>query len=152
MVSFVVVVEEKVESRKEEMVDLQRVDWIMEGICGFGLGGSVSEMGWWNWLLGLLHFFCSPIDEASAASTGMVSIHSVSLRERKSLCFSCLWDGFERVKKGIMDYGKREEVIKAFRVRDRETEGREEVIFEFSGEKRIVFCWLVFHLFFYFSI
>jgi hypothetical protein len=56
VVSFVVVVEEKVESRKEEMVDLQRVDWIMEGICGFGLGGSVSEMGWWNWLLGLLHF------------------------------------------------------------------------------------------------
>jgi hypothetical protein len=47
-----------------------------------------------------------------------------------------------------MDYGIREEVIKAFRVRDRETEGREEVIFEFSGEKTIVFCWLVFHLFF----
>jgi hypothetical protein len=48
-----------------------------------------------------------------------------------------------------MDYGIREEVIKAFRVRDRETEGREEVIFEFSGEKTIVFCWLVFHLFFF---
>jgi hypothetical protein len=46
VVSFVVVVEEKVDRRKEEMVDLQRVDWIMEGICGFGLGGSVSEMGW----------------------------------------------------------------------------------------------------------
>lgn len=78
MVSFVLaVVEEKVERRKEDMVDLHRVDWIMDGICGFGLGGSVSEMGWWNWLLGLLHFFSSPIDEASAARKGMISIHSL---------------------------------------------------------------------------
>ncbi|MCZ6914024.1 MAG: hypothetical protein O7C59_05895, partial [Rickettsia endosymbiont of Ixodes persulcatus] len=76
-VSVPAVVEEKVERRKEDMVDLHRVDWIMDGICGFGLGGSVSEMGWWNWLLGLLHFFSSPIDEASAARKGMISIHSL---------------------------------------------------------------------------
>jgi hypothetical protein len=39
-------------------------------------------MGWWNWLLGLLHFLCSPIDEASTASTGMVSIHCEPQREK----------------------------------------------------------------------
>jgi len=107
VVSFVVVVEEKVDRRKEEMVDLQRVDWIMEGICGFGLGGSVSEMGWWNWLLGLLHFFCSPIDEASAARTGMISILSTreQERERERVCFSCLWMVLREFKEGIMDYG-----------------------------------------------
>lgn len=71
-VSFAVEVEEKVERRNEEMLDLQRVDWIIEGICGFELGGSATEMGCWNWLLGLLHFICSPIDEASPR-TGMIS-------------------------------------------------------------------------------
>lgn len=40
--SLEVVVLEKVERSREEMVDLHLVDWIMEGICGFG---SVSEMG-----------------------------------------------------------------------------------------------------------
>lgn len=40
--ALLVVVVEKVESKREEMVDLQRVDWIIDGICcGFG---SASEM------------------------------------------------------------------------------------------------------------
>jgi hypothetical protein len=52
------------------------------GFAASGLEGSVSEMGWWNWLLGLLHFLCSPIDEAFAASTGMVSIHCEPQREK----------------------------------------------------------------------
>lgn len=64
--SLVLVV--KLERRREEIVDLQRVDWIMDG-AGFGLYGSVSEMGWINWLLGLLHFMCSEL----SVTTGMVS-------------------------------------------------------------------------------
>lgn len=56
---------EKVERRREEMVDLQRVDWRREGICGFG---SVSEMRWLNWFLGLLHLMCSD-DTAEASVT-----------------------------------------------------------------------------------
>lgn len=62
-----VVLLEKVERRREEMVDLQRVDWIIEGIDGFG---SDSEMGWFKWLkslLGLLNFMCSP-----TVTTGMI--------------------------------------------------------------------------------
>ena len=57
----------KLERRREEIVDLQRVDWRMEG-AGFGMYGSVSEMGWISWLLGLLHFMCSELSER----TGMV--------------------------------------------------------------------------------
>lgn len=48
VVSPVVVelVVEKVERRREDMVDLQRVDWIMEGICGSEIGGPISEICW----------------------------------------------------------------------------------------------------------
>lgn len=82
MDSFVLAAGEKVEWMREEMVDLHRVDWIIEGICGFRLGGSVSEMGWCNWLLGLLHFICSPTDEVSARR-GMISVNSRRERQRK---------------------------------------------------------------------
>lgn len=67
-----VVLLEKVESRREEMVDLQRVDWIIEGIDdGFG---SDSEMGWFKWfkwVLGFLNFMCSPTVGVCVA-TGMI--------------------------------------------------------------------------------
>lgn len=53
--------------RIEEMVDLQRVEWGREGICGSGL---VWEMRCENWVLGLVHLECWD-SEASAAS-GMV--------------------------------------------------------------------------------
>lgn len=61
--SLEVLLLEKVERRREEMVDLHLVDWIMEGICG--LGSVSSMMGWcwlwwWlNWFLGLLHLMRS---------------------------------------------------------------------------------------------
>lgn len=45
---------EKVE-RREEMVDLQRVDWVIGESCGLG---SVSEILCLKWLLGLLHLMC----------------------------------------------------------------------------------------------
>lgn len=64
---LLLLVVEKVESSREEMVDLQRVDWIIDGICcGFG---SDSEMGCMNWLLGLLNLMCSATVEVS----GMIS-------------------------------------------------------------------------------
>lgn len=50
----------KLERRREEIGDLQLVDWIMDG-GGFGLYGSVSEIGWINWLRGLLHSRLSSI-------------------------------------------------------------------------------------------
>lgn len=60
-ISLDVLLLEKVE-RREEMVVLQRVDWIVVEICGLG---SVSEIKCLNWFLGLLHFMCS-------VTTGMV--------------------------------------------------------------------------------
>lgn len=51
----------KVEIRREEMVDLHRVDWMMEGILGFGMGSDgLVEIGGF---LGFLHFRCSPMVE-----------------------------------------------------------------------------------------
>lgn len=104
--SFVEFVLEKVERRREEMVDLHLLDWIIDGICGLGLvGGSISEMGWcWNWFLGLLHLTCSrPV---VSSTTGMVSLSLflsqymslplrdewiVRQRERESLCVFSLY-------------------------------------------------------------
>ena len=66
-VSLLVVLE-KVE-RREEMVDLQRVDGVIGEIRdGFG---SVSGMVWLNWFLGLLHLMCSDTAEASVTA-GMI--------------------------------------------------------------------------------
>lgn len=79
--SLVLVV--KLERRREEIVDLQRVDWIMDG-AGFGLYGSVSEMGWINWLLGLLHFMCSEL----SVTTGMVSTQN---KNKKKYNFTLAW-------------------------------------------------------------
>lgn len=81
-VSLVLVV--KLERRREEMVDLHRVDWIMEGV------GSVSEMGWLNWLLGLLHLLCSAIVVELSVTTGMAP------RERNEVAlvwFGLVWFG-----------------------------------------------------------
>lgn len=68
----------KPERRREEIVDLQRVDWMMDG-AGFGLYGSISEMGWINWLLGLLHFMCSEL----SVTTGMVSTENKQRKEKR---------------------------------------------------------------------
>lgn len=59
-------VEEKVERKREEMLDLERADWTTDGISGTGFG-SVSVMLIW-FLGGLLSFRCSAIveDEAEA--------------------------------------------------------------------------------------
>ncbi|KAG5522574.1 hypothetical protein RHGRI_034659 [Rhododendron griersonianum] len=59
LVVVVVLVGVKVERRREEMVDLQRVDWTKEGIC-WG-SGSGSGIGWF--LVGLLYPRCSAIVE-----------------------------------------------------------------------------------------
>lgn len=68
VVSLLLVLE-KVERKREEMVDLQqRVDWIMEGICGFG-SVSVTTM---VLFLGLLHFMCSAtVVVVVSVTTGM---------------------------------------------------------------------------------
>ena len=55
----------KVEIRREEMVDLHRVDWMIEGILGFGMGSDgLVEIGGF---LGFLHLRCSPMVELSEA-------------------------------------------------------------------------------------
>lgn len=55
----------KVEIRRDEMVDLHRVDWMIEGILGLGIGSDgLVEIGGF---LGFRHFRCSPMVELSEA-------------------------------------------------------------------------------------
>lgn len=75
MVSLeVVLLLEKVE-RREEMVDLHLVDWIMDWTCGVG---SVSEIRWLNWFLCLLHFMRS-------LTTAMIYTDRERERERENV-------------------------------------------------------------------
>ena len=81
-------VEEKVERKREEMLDLERVDWITDGISGTGFG-SVSVVLIW-FLGGLLSFRYSAIvvDEEEAevsVRNGMAffGFGLVVLQERK---------------------------------------------------------------------
>ena len=83
MVVVSLLVEEKVESKREEMLDLERVDWITDGISGTGFG-SVSVMLIW-FLDGLLSCRCSAIVEDEEAET------EVSVRN--GMVFFLVWFG-----------------------------------------------------------
>ena len=79
------------ERKREEMLDLERVDWITDGISGTGFG-SVSVMLIW-FLVGLLNFRCSAIvvDEEEAEA-------EVSVRNGMAF-FGLVWLFYKRERK-----------------------------------------------------
>lgn len=91
-------VEEQVERRRVEMEDLQRVDWMIEGICGGGFR-SLSKMGSFS-LLGFLNLSCSAIVEKLSAFADIIEGRGRERRrkkENKGETFAC---GFRRGGRG----------------------------------------------------